>query len=45
LLRREASQREHYPLGDLGFKGELLETSLPIPTDRVLPALCQEKVA
>jgi radical SAM superfamily enzyme YgiQ (UPF0313 family) len=25
LLRKEASQREDYPLGDLGFEGELLE--------------------
>ena len=33
LLRKEASQREHYPLGDLGFKGELLKTSLPKPTE------------
>ncbi len=33
LLRREASQREGYPLGDLGFKGELIPTSLPFPEE------------
>lgn len=33
LLRREATQREDYPLGDLGFKGELLKTSLPKPRE------------
>jgi radical SAM superfamily enzyme YgiQ (UPF0313 family) len=44
LLRREASQREHYPLGDLGFRGELLQTSLPDPAEPVLPALCEERL-
>jgi radical SAM superfamily enzyme YgiQ (UPF0313 family) len=45
LLRKEASQREHYPLGDLGFQGELLETRLPMPSEPVRPALAQEAVA
>jgi len=31
LLRKEAAQRENYPLGDLGFRGELLPTRLPRP--------------
>ncbi len=30
LLRKEASQREDYPLGDLRFEGELLEAA-PVP--------------
>jgi len=45
LLRKEASQREHYPLGDMGFQGELLPTELPMPVEPVRPALHQEKVA
>jgi radical SAM superfamily enzyme YgiQ (UPF0313 family) len=35
LLRKEASQRENYPLGDLGFRGELLPTSLPRPAGQL----------
>lgn len=31
LLRKEASQRENYPLGDLGFSGDLL----PVPPRRI----------
>ncbi|MCU0691208.1 MAG: B12-binding domain-containing radical SAM protein [Polyangiaceae bacterium] len=45
LLRKEASQREHYPLGDLGFQGELLETRLPMPSEPVRPALVQDAVS
>ncbi len=42
LLRKEASQREHYPLGDLGFRGEILQTSLPMPAEPIRPALVKE---
>ena len=30
LLRKEASQRENYPLGDESFKGELLKVKEPV---------------
>lgn len=34
LLRKEARQRENYPLGDIGFEGPLLAVRRPTPTPR-----------
>ena len=37
LLRKEASQRENYPLGDESFKGELLKVEEPARKEELAP--------
>lgn len=41
LLRKEASQRENYPLGDRSFKGELLQVKDPLPASPLEPIASQ----